>query len=140
MPNQWTEPSQTKTQAVLETLEKLGFAVENPPADWKKKTDDALLRKNISVHSTVIYQARRQLIEGKEKGRKMTYSPPPRPQVASAPVVQVQSVQQTANPNPNPTSLSLAQIIKVAEVAKEFGGIDRVIEVATALKAIRSLD
>lgn len=123
-----------KTQIVKETLTELGFLTEKRPADWVNKTRQALLKKHVTVHETVIYQTRKAHALAQEKAAAVKNEE----DAKRAAEEKNKKDKEAAATNGVLASLTLADAADIKAFAKKHGGFEKAKAALVAVEAFYS--
>ncbi len=118
----------TKAEVVREILNKIGAIGDNPPDNWKARTEAELAKRKVKVHQTQIYEIRRKETAklAEANGEEAVVAPVRRKRRGG---------RQKA------VQLDFQSAVKIVEFAKPFGGltklrghIDKIVELTSGLK------
>lgn len=109
-----------KSAFVRNVLREIGALSQNPPEGWRQQVEDALKKQNIAMNTVTIYQLRSKAMKG-DKAGKPTNGRRGR-------------VKTTLNKG----EITLTHLNAVRDFAEKFGGLESLIKVIDALKAIKA--
>ena len=118
----------TKSEAVLEILERIGAITSEPPAGWLQTVQEALERKRIQMHPQSIYGVRSKALKELKEMEKAE-----RRANREAAQHEEEEKQQATN---GFVSITVADMLVLKEFINEFGGVERV---KNALQAFDTL-
>jgi hypothetical protein len=119
--------TKTKADVVREILNKIGAVSNDPPEDWKAKTEAELNKRKLKVHQTQIYEIRR-----KETAKLAD---------ANGEATTVTVRRKRRGGRRKAVELNFDSAVKIAKFAAPYGGlaklrshIDKIMELTDGLK------
>jgi hypothetical protein len=134
-----TAEPKSRTQRVDELIHETGNTMKKPATGWHKEIQRRLLAEGITVNDSLIYKrqkllsgAAKKVRPGKKRFANYHVNANGRPDPEKKPAAEAKPIETGRH------EMTLNELSKVRELAKELGGWDVLVEAVEYLKAIRS--